>query len=361
MTKLLGSLRGARPSSRGLALFTVTAALPLLALVLWRPLAAAVATSSILVAIGWRRSPIAVGVLIIGASIAMRLGFIGISYADQIAVSHSAFERVLAGSSPYGVGYDSTWLPGGSFPYGPLGLLWWLPGPPIEFAAAIAVLIILAWQRAWLTLAVAAGWAPAVTLTAAGINDYSPGLLILVGVLALRNRPLLGAALLAVAAALKPYALAWFLPAIGYGGWAVAGVLVGTSAVLWAPLFLWWGGLSTFLESVRISDQATTDGNGLAAIRWLAVPIAAGGLLMRRWDVAVLTGSLAFAVFLGPTRWFMENYWVALIPTAGVGLESLLGDRSRAKSMLWPREEVVGAVPDPVNALETSALQDLHG
>lgn len=275
-------------------------------------------------AIVWHRSPLAVGLLIILASVVMRLGLIGVGLGDQIVVSQSAFERVLAGGSPYGFGYASTTPPGGSFPYGPLGLLWWLPGPPIEFVAAVATLAILAWRRAWLTLAVAAGWLPAVYLTFAGINDYSPGLLILAAVLTLRSRPLPGAGGLAIAAALKPYAFAWFLPAIGYGGPAVAGVLLGVSALLWSPLFLWWGGLAPFIESFHLSDRATT-GGVMAVLRWLAVPLAFLGLMMRRWDLAVLTGSVVFAVFLGTTRWFQTNYWIALIPTAGVAIESLLG------------------------------------
>lgn len=329
MTQLLGWLRHSRRSSQGLGLFILLAQQPLTWLLLERPVVAAGAGVCIAVAIVLRRSPLAVALLVIAAAVVMRLGFVGIGFADQITVSQSAFERVLAGGSPYGFGYASTLPPGGSFPYGPLGLLWWLPGPPVEFASCIAVLAVLAWQRAWWTLAVAAGWLPAVTFTSAGVNDYSPALLILIGVLALRSRPLLGAGVLAVAAALKPYAFAWFLPAIGYGGPAVAAVLLGASALLWAPMFLWWGGLAPFLESVRISDRATTDANALAIVRWLAVPIAAAGLLMRRWDVAVLTGAVVFAVFLGPTRWFMTNYWIALVPTAGVAIESLLRDRPR--------------------------------
>ena len=65
----------------------------------------------------------------------------------------------------------------------------------------------------------------------------------------MRTQPLVGAGALAVAAALKPYAFAWFLPAIGFGGMWVTAVLAAGTAVLWTPLLLWWGGPAAFFLS----------------------------------------------------------------------------------------------------------------
>ena len=45
-------------------------------------------------------------------------------------------------------------------------------------------------------------------LTLAGVNDYSAELVASLGLLAIETRPALGSAILAVAAALKPYAFA---------------------------------------------------------------------------------------------------------------------------------------------------------
>src|SRR5687768_15743578 len=113
----------------------------------------------------WRSRPVMIAAVIVVASAALRLHFLGIGFADQITVSQSAWGWVIAGGNPYGIGYESTIPPGAPFPYGPLGLVWWLPGPIIEFAAAIAIMLLLAWRRAWLTLAVMAGWHQSIHLT----------------------------------------------------------------------------------------------------------------------------------------------------------------------------------------------------
>jgi hypothetical protein len=263
------------------------------------------------------------------ATAVLRVGFSPVCCTDQIVVSQSAWERVIAGQGgPYGVGYATTDPPGSPFPYGPLGLMWWLPGPAVELIAVVAVMLILARQRAFVTLAVVAVWEPSVWLTLAGVNDYSPGLLILVALLVLRSHPIWGAALLAVAAALKPYAFAWFLPAIGYGGLGVAAALIGLSAVLWSPLFLLWGGPGKFLETVRMASAVhagmAPNAINMPMLRWIAVPLALVGLGARRWEWAVLAGSAVFLTFLYFDRWASYSYALAVIPAAGLALESLL-------------------------------------
>jgi hypothetical protein len=261
----------------------------------------------------------------IGASIVLRLGYVDVCCTDQIAVSNAAWERVSHGlGGPYGVGYAETVPPGAPFPYGPLGLVWWLAGPITEFGAALGIMVVLVWQRAFVTLAMFAAWQPWVYLTFAGLNDYSPALLLLVGLIAIRSRPLLGAGTLAVAAALKPYAFAWFLPAIGYAGLRGAAVMAVTTALLWSPLFLWWGGVPAFLETVRLAAQAHPEANAvnLPILRWGAVPFVALSLLARRWDDMVILGSAAFIIYLFLDRWASGGYWIAVVPILGLALES---------------------------------------
>lgn len=321
LTALLGYAR-AEPHVAGLALFVLLAIQPLTYLAFNRQAAAAGALALILAAIALRRRPLVVGLLILVASVVMRVGFVGIGYADQITVSQSAWDRVLGGGNPYGVGYASSYPPGAPFPYGPLGLIWWLPGPVIEGAAAIGLMVLLAWQRAWLTLAVIAGWDPAVYLTFVGGNDYSPALLIALAVVLLRSHPRWAGATLAVAIAVKPYAAAWVLPFIGTG----AGVtLIALSLVLWSPLLLVWG-VPSFLRTVEMAVAVHAHPENtlnLPILRWLAVPVAMTGLLFRRWEYAALVGAAAFIIFLFTDRWASYGYWLAVIPPVGLALESL--------------------------------------
>lgn len=276
----------------------------------------------------------------IGASVALRLGYADVCCTDQIAVSSAAWERVSHGlGGPYGVGYEETNPPGSPFPYGPLGLVWWLAGPVIEFGAALGIMAVLAWQRAFVTLAFFAAWQPWVYLTFAGLNDYSPALVLLVGLIAMRWRPLLGATALAVAAALKPYAFAWYLPAIGYAGLRGAAVMVVATALLWSPLLLWWGGVPAFLESVRLAARAHPEANAvnIPLLRWAAIPFVALSLIARRWDDMVILGSAAFIIYLFLDRWASGGYWIAVVPILGLALESRLHPMTPAAAHLARR------------------------
>jgi hypothetical protein len=217
--------------------------------------------------------------------------------------------------------------------------VWWLPGPVIEFGAALGIMAVLAWQRAFVTLAMFAAWQPWVYLTFAGLNDYSPALLLLIGLITIRSRPLLGAATLAVAAALKPYAFAWFLPAIGYAGLRGAAIMVITTALLWSPLFLWWGGVPKFLETVRLAARAHPEANAvnLPLLRWVAVPFVALSLVARRWDDMVIFGSAAFIIYLFLDRWASGGYWIAVVPILGLALERRFRPMTPAETRLARR------------------------
>ncbi len=267
------------------------------------------------------RPSAAAGALVVG-SVVLRLAYVGIGFTDQIAVSQAGTARALSGLSPYGVGYAQAVPRGAPFPYGPLALIWWLPGPAIELVAATLLMVLLVGQRAWLTLGLFASAPFVVYLTTTGANDYSPGLLLAVGLLLMPQRPYLGAALLAVTAALKPYAFAWLPALIGYAGWRAGAVMIGLSAVLWSPLAVWGvGGIFRSLELSRAVHPAQENALNMPVLRYLAAPIAACGLVARRWEVAVLVGSAAFVVFLFLDRWASLGYWLAVGPITGIAIE----------------------------------------
>jgi hypothetical protein len=288
-----------------------------------RPLALLV-VGAIGAAVLVRREPVAAGIAIAAGATVLRLAYVGIGYSNQIDVAQAAAARAFSGQSPYGVGYAAGFPPGEPFVYGPLGVVWWLPGPGIEFVAALLVTMLLVVERSWLTLALYGGVPFAVYLTTAGVNDYSPGLLITASLLLMRERRVLGAGALAVAAALKPYAAAWFLPAIGYAGVAGTVVLIMTALILWSPLLIW--GPASFIRGIEIQrgvHPGSENALDLPLMRWLAIPVALAGIVIRRWEWMVLTGAAAFIVFLFFDRWASLGYWVAVGPIAGIALERI--------------------------------------
>jgi hypothetical protein len=277
-----------------------------------------------LAAVALRMRPVwAAGCIGLGATM-LRLFYMGIGSSTQIDNARAAAERAFGGASPYGVLIPSTTWSAEPYIYGPLGLLWWQPGVAVELAAAVAVTVLLIRTRSWLTLAAYSGLPFSIYLTTTGVNDYSPGFLIAAALLLVRTRPVAGAGLLGVAAAVKPYAFAWFLPVIGYGGWQVAAALGATTAVLWSPLIAW--GPIGFLRSVQlVGDLYPAPANALNVplLRWAAVPLALVGLLARRWDHAVLIGAAVFVTYLFFSRWASLGYWLAVIPAAGIAIEDL--------------------------------------
>ncbi|MBA2634573.1 MAG: hypothetical protein H0U86_16515, partial [Chloroflexi bacterium] len=266
-----------------------------------------------------RRMPWAFGAAVIVAGIVLRVPYLEPRDADQIIVAQQAGWAAFAGQNPY-VGVYGPF--GQGFVYGPLALGWWLVGGPwVEVVASVAMLVLLAGQRAWLTLGVMAAWEPVAALPLSGVNDYSPALLIAGAMILLRSHAVWGAALLAVAAALKPYAAAWFLPAIGYGGWHATLTLVGLSAVLWSPLLAW--GPGNLLRNVEVGRAAHPEPNSLniPEWRWLGAIPAVAGLLARQWDVMCLAGCAAFVLVLFLDRWASTAYWFAAVPIIGLALE----------------------------------------
>jgi hypothetical protein len=265
--------------------------------------------------------------LLAAAAATMRFGFLFEGFSDQITVAQAAGARALGGLNPYGVGYAESSPPGAPFPYGPLALLWWQPGPVVELVAAMGLLALLAWQRAFITLAVLGGWQAAVHTTTMGANDYSPAVLVVLGLIVLRTNRYAGGCLLAAAAALKPYAFAWFVPATGFGGVTAAVALVSTTVVLWTPVLFVWG-VASFLESIRQASAlphhvAGTHSLNMPALRILALPLEIAGLWTRRWEYCLLIGSGVFIIVMFLAQWATYSYWIAVIPPTGLALESL--------------------------------------
>lgn len=342
MTGVASHVRGAARANDvsfrwavGLALFTAMASLPALHLALYQErgwallgsMGVAVATTGVV-----RRQAWLAAAAVIATSGFLQLGYIGIGHSDQVDLGRYAFERVFVeGESPYGVLYTNETGGLNPFAYGPLAMLTALGGVPLELLASLGLLGTIALTRSWLTLCVVSGFPPYIYQAPTGINDYSVSLLLLGGWLALRSRPHLGMVLLALAAAIKPYVAAWFLPAIGLAGWGAALWLVGVSALLWSPVLAW--GIGSYVESLRLVVTASAPSGwpsntiSLPWVRWLAFPVAVAGLFVRRWDLAILLGSGAFVAIMFFGEWASLGYWVAVLPVTGITVERALAVR----------------------------------
>lgn len=311
----------------GIAIFTAMAALPALHLALYqdRPWALAAGIGPIAAVATFRRAPyVAAGSLVV-SSVLLQLGYIGVGYSDQIDLGRAALDRVVAGQSPYGVMYANSAGGTNPFAYGPVAMLTAMGGPPLELIASICLLATIAATRSWLTLGLVAAFPPYVYQAATGVNDYTVSLVLTAGLLALGVRPRVAMLLIAVAAAMKPYAAAWFLPAIGFAGWSAALWLVGATMVLWSPVLSW--GVGSYIDSLRLVATAAappgwaTNSIPVPWVRLLGVPIAFSGLLARQWHIAILIGSAAFAAVMFFGDWASLGYWVALLPITGIAIE----------------------------------------
>jgi hypothetical protein len=269
-----------------------------------------------------RSRPLLFAAALIAGGAWLRIVWVGLPpFADQLAVARAGAFIALDGGNPYLARYAESVPPGAPFVYGPLALVGGLIGVWGEVVAGVASMALLAWKRCWLSLAVYGSLVLVVQLTASGANDVAPGFFIAAGMLMLISRPLAGGLLLAVAAALKPYALAWFPGAIGFGGMAaLVGTVVG-SVVLWAPLLVW--GPATLLQAFEDARKVHVSANAIniPELRLLALPIALGSLFLRRWTHAAVSGLLIFFIVLFFDRWVSWTYLLAIAPLLGILLE----------------------------------------
>lgn len=293
------------------------------------------------------RSSLAVAAALVagGAWLRFVMGLATEPIADQLWVSQAAAARVLAGGTPYGVGYDVTVPPGAPFVYGPLMLIWGAAGTWGEAAASVATLGLIAWTRSWVTLAGMAAFPLFVIITSIGINDSAPGFFITAGVLAMRHRPIVGGVLIAVAAALKPYAFAWLPGLIGYGGVRAGASAAVASLVAWAPVAA-WGPASVVrsFEMARDVHQQSAGALNMPALRVLAAPVALAALFARSWEMAALSGSAIFVIVLFLDTWASFGYWLAVLPITGIAIEQALIRRGATRAGA-ARHAVAEAVP----------------
>lgn len=204
-----------------------------------------VVVATLLVSLRFAIAPVALLVLM-GVGLALRAAAVGGGWSDVMLVTDAAMRTMLDGGTPYGIGYQESIPPGAPFAYGPVALLWYLPGlggpGRLETLLTMLIVIVLAVRGRPLGLALYATLPPLLVTATDGSNDTSAGVLILVALVVAQRAPVAGGALLAVAAAFKPYALAWLLPLLAYAGVAgpLTAFLVG-SLVAWGWAVIAWG------------------------------------------------------------------------------------------------------------------------
>lgn len=319
-------------------------------------LGAIVIAASLAISLRWRLSGGAIVVLLL-VGIALR-SVPSSGFSDVLTVTEAAAREMLAGGNPYGHGFEASIPPGAPFAYGPLALLWYLPSLAdpgrMELLASMVVLGLLALRGRPLGLAIYAVTPAFVVAAGDGSNDTSAGLLILVALLAAVRVPLLGAALLALAVAFKPYALAWLPGLVGFAGIGPLLVFLGASAVLWLPALLAWGPgslLWSFREAEALHQRpyyslayALGSGDDVPKEAWGLLRLGAGValallnfLLVRSAASLIIGGSLVFAATLFLGWWGTFAYLAAVAPILCWHLDDWLGLSGR---VVWPGDPV---------------------
>jgi hypothetical protein len=266
-----------------------------------------------------RWAPVVVLVL---CGIALRLAVVTQESSDVSDVTSAAIATMLNGDNPYGFGYivsRPAWAP---FPYGPVALLWYLPlfrdPATIELIVSVALMLYFGVRAARgrpVGLAIFALAPPLVLAAVDGSNDTSAGLLILAALVVAATRPAIGAVLLAVAVAFKPYAIAWLPPLAIWAGLTSLVAFAVASLVVWAPVLLVWGP-GSYLRSLSMAHDVhlrqaywslaaifdgIMPGSGLRALETIryflsgAVAII-GGLRVRTIDGVIIVGTVVFLI-----------------------------------------------------------------
>ena len=261
-------------------------------------------------------------VVLIGCAIALRRAMTSQESSDVADVTQTAIRTMLNGGDPYGIGYIVSRPAGSPFPYGPVALAWYLPSLSdprlLELLVSIGLTALFGIRAARgrpVGLVIFALAPPLVLASVDGSNDTSAGLLILAALVAAGRRPVLGAALLAVAVAFKPYAIAWLPPLVLWAGLPSLVAFVGASVVAWSPVLFVWGP-GSYLRSLAMAQEthlrqsywslgAILDQfapgalpRSLETIRYFASGAIAvlGGRRVRSIDGVIVIGSIAFLV-----------------------------------------------------------------
>lgn len=271
------------------------------------------------------------------AGLALRLGVPNHFASDVLDVTGEAVRQAYLGLNPYGHGYLASRPPGAPFPYGPIELLWYAPavGDPRELELFVSCVVLAAFAIRGRPVGLAAyAMAPTIILTATdGSNDTSAGLLLLVALVVATRRPALGGALLAVAVAFKPYALAWAPALFAFGGVAPVIGFAITSIAIWVPTFWLWG-LGNYLVSLEGADAAHRTAYWSVGVIYEAITqrfaphalldqirlvvaaiVTLGGLLVAKsMDRVIVIGALIFAIMMFGGFWGSYAYLGALGP-----------------------------------------------
>jgi hypothetical protein len=320
-----------------------------------------VVAATLAASLRWRIGGVAV-VVLLAVGVALRLSP-ATGSSDVLLTTEAAIREMLAGGSPYGHGFAESIPPGAPFAYGPVALLWYLPSlerpGSMELLASLVVLGLLALRGRPLGLAIYAVTPAFVVSASDGSNDTTAGLLLLVALLTAMRRPVAGAVLLGVAAAFKPYALAWLPGLIGYAGsvWPLVAFL-GASAVAWLPAAVAWGPES-LLWSFRQADEVHArpyyslayglgSPENVPKAAWQALRVAAGFFLavlslrlVRSAASLVIMGTLVFGATLFLGYWGTFAYLAAVAPVLCWHLDDWLG--LGEQRIAWPGDPV-GAV-----------------
>jgi len=303
-------------------------------------------TATLLVSLRWRIPHLALLILLL-CGLALRRAAEGNVGSDVLVVTGAAVRTMLDGANPYGIGYPQSIPPGAPFAYGPLALFWYLPSLAspgrLELLLSMGLLGVFAIRGRPLGLALFATLAALIVTATDGSNDTSAGVLLLAALLAAERVPVLGGVLLAVAALFKPYALAWLLPLLAYGGipMPLLAFLV-TSLIGWGLAAVAWGP-APILDSLRRADglhpQAyyslawvLADLHLMPESAWALTRYAAGGLTaivgwawVRTARSFVVVGIAIFLVTLFTGWWSTFAYLAAIAPIVCWHLDDWLG------------------------------------
>ena len=290
----------------------------------------------------------------------------GKAFSDVLTVTKAAIDQMLSGGNPYGHGFAESNPPGAPFAYGPLALLWYLPvkSEPyrLELAISILLLAVLALRGRMLGLAIFATLPPLIVTAADGSNDTSAGLLLLIALLLAPRIPWAGSVALGVAAAFKPYALAWLVPLVPYAGFSVLIPFAAATIVTWGPALLIWGP-DNILWSLRQADAihrtayyalAYAIGEqryGSRRTVFSVLRFVAGGLLasltfsmVRSSRGFIVAGVAIFLATLFLGWWSTFAYVAAIAPILCWHLDDWLG----LPRVVWPADPV-GAITQAVD------------
>ena len=261
-------------------------------------------------------------VVVIACGVALRWSASNVQSSDVSDVTRVAIMTMQEGTNPYGIGYFISRPPGAPFPYGPVDLFWYLPflsdPTQLEMLVTFALLGYLGVRAGTgrpIGLVVFALAPPLVLASVDGSNDTSAGLFILIALALAAKRPALGAGLLAVAVAFKPYALAWLPPLVIWAGAPAVFGFLAASFLAWSPVLLVWG-VESYWRSLAMAQQthlrdaywslaSIWDGldpgtapRALETIRYFLSGAVAvlGGLRVRSIDGVIVVGTAGFMI-----------------------------------------------------------------